>query len=135
MSSDEGLRRMRDQLSAIDRENTERFALLNKRSGAAAQELKESTDTQLKHAGGVLARLNERAQRANKAGGRVMNSTVEGRKDDDYAFLQFEGERGGAGTPPAPVPPVAAEPPARHRRAPAAPADEEDFAEQKWWEG
>lgn len=148
MDSAENLQQLRSRLGSIDRENTERLALVEQRAAKAAKESKDATQRLATNTDEVLARLSERAQRVKNAGGwatgsSVENSTVE---ENDFGFDEDDQSREQQPEPaPAtrplppvpPTPPVAAPPVApakaggaRHMRR--APVEEDDYAQTDW---
>jgi hypothetical protein len=158
MSSEESLARLKSTLENIDRENTDRMSLIEKRAAKALEESKEATAKLVKTAGDVLVRLNERNQRARAAGGWATESSLadKAENDDDFGFEEDEEEnerRAGykvadpldvplpaaqrqVPPPPAPVtpPPEPARPAGRHR--PRGQHDEEDdYANTDWLDG
>jgi hypothetical protein len=158
MSSDEGLARLKSTLENIDRENTDRMSLIEKRAAKALEESKEATAKLVKTAGEVLTRLNERNQRARAAGGWATEAALADKVEDDgdFGFEDDEEEnerRAGYKAadpldsplptsqrpippPPLPVAPPPPEPthtPGRHRHR-AHQNEEDDYANTDWLE-
>jgi hypothetical protein len=121
VDSAEGLQRLRDKLGVIDRENTERFALIDKRAGKATQESRDTTARLASNADEVLNRLNERAQRIKNAGGWATGSSVatSAADEDEFGFEEDDHV--------APPPPATS---GRHLRR--EPVEEDDYAETDW---
>lgn len=144
MDSAVSLQRLRDTLGAIDRENAERFALIDTRAGKAAQESNDTTERLASNAREVFARLDERAQRIKNAGGWATGSSLanSGSDEDDFGF---EEDDQAAATPAEHVPATQAPPfapaPVSHCAQPPdksdghlrrSPAEEDDYAETDW---
>lgn len=144
MDSTENLQRLRDRLGAIDRENTERFALIDKRVDKAAQESKDTNQRLASNADEVLARLNERAQRIKNAGGWATENSLANSAADENDFGFDEDEQAPVARsehvpakqspPPDPAPLSHAAPPpvTSGRRVRRGPVEEDDYAETDW---
>ncbi|WP_033291219.1 hypothetical protein [Amycolatopsis jejuensis] len=114
----------RSKLADIERENSERLALIGSRVTKELDAGKEASDKQLRTVGEVIVRVQENARRAQKAGGWVMESTVGDKADGEVNFV-FDDEEAGTERAEHPAP----EPKGRHRRAAH---DDDNFADTDW---
>jgi hypothetical protein len=138
MSSEENLARLKSKLENIDRENTDRMSLLEKRAAKAWEESKESTAKLVQATGAVLVRLNERSRRATAAGGWATESALADKveKDGDFGFEddEAENERRAGYTAADPVAPHPPERPTGRHRPRARHVEEDDYANMDWLE-
>ncbi|WP_116041396.1 hypothetical protein [Amycolatopsis palatopharyngis] len=148
MDSAANLQQLRSRLGSIDRENTERLALIEKRATRAAQESKDSTQRLATNANEVLTQLNERAQRIRSAGGWATESSTANSAiaENDFGFDEEEHAPAQPenapvtrplplAPPPAPVQPLPEAPitkPAGGRPVRRAPVEEDDYAHTDW---